>query len=348
MLNVGIIGLGGIANSHLAAINTLDNVRAIAVADPVEEKRLEFMGKYDVPKGYRNHVELLEDKDIDAVAIVLGHQLHHRVTIDACNAGKHVLVEKPMALSVEQCDDMIETARGKNVKLMSGMTNHFFNTSRKAKEILDSGDLGPMITAVSYMSKNWDFKKRRPQYRSRFHGGGMWIGNGVHVVDRLMWIMASEARSVSASIGTRAHYQSTDDHATAFIRCKNGLAGVAVVVGYKDGAPNLSCEVMCANGSLRFCHHPEKYVMVGKNEEWTKVPFEEPPAEFYYEWKGFAECIEQDIEPPATGEWGRAITQILLAAEESSITGKEVELIEGPAYTYQTTGESVTMQNGWI
>ncbi|MBT3274746.1 MAG: Gfo/Idh/MocA family oxidoreductase, partial [Spirochaetales bacterium] len=238
MINVGIIGLGGIANSHCAGIAALANAQVVAVADLVPEKRREFMEKYDVPKEYESHKELLEDKDIDAVAIVLGHQLHHRLTIEACNAGKHVLVEKPMALSIEHCDEMISAAQRNNVKLMGGFTNHFMSTSLKAKEILDSGELGPIITAVSYMSKNWGFAKRPPQYRSRFHGGGMWLGNGVHVVDRLMWILASQAISVSAAIGTRAHYQAADDHATAFIRCKNGIAGVVVVVGYKDGGPN--------------------------------------------------------------------------------------------------------------
>jgi phthalate 4,5-cis-dihydrodiol dehydrogenase len=348
MINVGIIGLGGIAKAHFAGIETLDNVRVVAVADLVEEKRREFMEEYNVPRGYSSHLELLEDKDIDAVGIVLGHQLHHRLTIDACNAGKHVLVEKPMALSIQQCDDMIDTAHRKNVKLMCGFTNHFLSTAMKAKEILDSGELGPIITAVSYMSKNWNFTKRPPQYRSRFHGGGMWICNGVHVVDRLMWMLASQALSVSATIGTRSHYQASDDYATAFVRCKNGLSGVAVVVGYKDGAPNMACEIICTNGSLRFCHHPEKYVMVGKNNEWKEIPFEEPPAEFHHEWKSFAECIEKNIEPPTPGEWGRAITQIQLAAEESSMTGTEVILGEGPAYRYQSSGVPVTSEHGWI
>ena len=259
-LQVGIIGLGGIARSHCDAIATLDNVEVVAVADLFEEKRREYMDKYDIPKGYETHTELLQDDEIDAVAVVLGHQLHHQLTVDACNAGKHVLVEKPMAINLQQCDNMIEAAAANNVKLMVGYSQHYYGTSVKAKEILDSGDLGPLITAVCYMSKNWGYPGRRPQYRSRYHGGGMWLTNGVHVVDRLTWVMASQAVSVSASIGARAHYQAGDDSATAFIRYKNGLAGVAVAIGYADGAPDFSCQVICANGTLRFSQHGEKYV----------------------------------------------------------------------------------------
>ena len=243
---------------------------------------------------------------------------------------------------------MIEAAARNNVKLVMGFTQHFYGTSLKAKEILNSGELGPLITAVCYMSKNWGFAGRRPQYRSRYHGGGMWITNGIHVVDRLTWLMGSQAVSVSAAIGTRAHYQASDDSATAFIRYKNGLAGVAVAVGYADGGPNYSSEVICANGTLRFSEHGEKFVRVGKGETWQDVPFEDPPAEMHNEWKAFAESIELDIEPPVHGAYGRHIMEIMFAAEQSAITGREVMLESGQSWFYQEQGEPVTIHQGWV
>ncbi|MCY4606473.1 MAG: Gfo/Idh/MocA family oxidoreductase, partial [Gemmatimonadetes bacterium] len=124
-LKVGIIGLGGIARSHCDAIAHLDQVEVVAVADLFEEKRREYMDKYQIPKGYPTHHELLEDADVDAVVVVLGHQLHHQLTIDACRAGKHVLVEKPMAISLEQCGAMVAAAAENNVKLMVGLSQHF-------------------------------------------------------------------------------------------------------------------------------------------------------------------------------------------------------------------------------
>ena len=169
----------------------------------------------------------------------------------------------------------------------------------------------------------------------------------VHVVDRLTWVMASQAASVSASIGTRAHYQASDDSATAFIRYKNGLAGVAVAVGFADGAPSHECHVICANGSLRFSQHGEKFVKVGKGDKWEDVPFDDPPFEFQNEWKAFAEAIEQNIEPPTHGEWGRHIMEIMFAAEESAITGMEVEL-EDVGWSNQRSGSPVTRNHGWI
>ena len=280
MLRVGLIGLGGIARSHADGIAQLDDVKLVACADLIESTRAQFMDTHDVPKGYASHTELLQDPEIDAVGVVLGHQLHHRLSVDALNAGKHVLVEKPMALTLEQCDEMIAAARANDVKLMVGLTNHFLPVYIKAKEILDSGQLGPLITIVSYMSKNWNFANRRPQYRGRYHGGGMWLSNGVHVVDRVTWFMGSQAVSVSASIGTRAHYQAGDDSATAFIRYKNGLAGVAVSVGYADGGPIHDTHVICADGSLRFSHSASgRGLWIGQGETWEEVEYEHWPPE---------------------------------------------------------------------
>ena len=347
-LKVGIIGLGGIARSHCDAIATLDDVEVVAVADLFEEKRREYMEKYGIPRGYKTHTELLQDDDVDAVAVVLGHQLHHQLTVDACDAGKHVLVEKPMAISLQQCDDMIAAAAANNVKLMVGLSQHFHGTSIKAKEILDSGELGPLVTVISYMSKRWSHASRRPQYRSRFHGGGMWLTNGVHMVDKVTWFMASQAVSITASIGTRCHYQAADDSATAYIRYKNGLGASVIVVGYADGGPNHDCQVICANGSLRFSEHGEKFIQVGRGDRWEDVPFDDPPSGMHHEWKSFTEAIEKDIEPPTHGEYGRHIMEILFAGEESAITGKEVVLESGSGWTHQTSGSPVTIRHGWI
>ena len=204
MLRVGIVGLGGISRAHGDAIETLPDVEIVAAADLLEAPRREFCDRYEVPRAYPNHTELLKDDEVDAVAVTLGHQLHHRLTVDALNAGKHVLVEKPMALSLEQCDDMIEAARRNGVKLMVGQTQHFLGPNRKAKEILDSGELGPLVTAICYSVKNWGYANRRPQYRSRFHGGGYWMTNGVRIVDRLTWLAGPQAVRVKALNGTRA------------------------------------------------------------------------------------------------------------------------------------------------
>ncbi len=349
MLRVGIIGLPKIAEAHIEAIVSIPELSVAAVADLDEGRRAAYMSRYDIPAGFASHFELLEEPSLDAVAVTVGHHLHHRVTVDACRAAKHVMVEKPMALTVGQCDDMIAAAADSGVKLMVGMTQHFQGPAIKAKEILDSGELGPLVTATSYMSKPWGLARRRPQYRSRYHGGGMWLTNGVHVVDRLNWLMGAQAVSVAANIGTRSHYQAADDAATAFIRYKNGLAGVAVAVGYADGAPITECQVICTNGSLRFSGDEETgFVQIGKGGEWQDVPFDVPATRMANQWGAFAAAILQDIEPPTHGAWGRHVMEVLLAAEQSAISGREVLLSSGDNWLPQTSGVPVTSDHGWI
>lgn len=98
------------------------------------------MDKYNTPKGYVSHTELLEGDQIDAVAEVLGHHLHHRLVMNSCYASRHLLVEKPMELSLGPCDDMISVVSSiRQFKLMVGQSQHFYGTSLKTKEILDSG-----------------------------------------------------------------------------------------------------------------------------------------------------------------------------------------------------------------
>ncbi|MDE0179791.1 MAG: hypothetical protein OXL39_00505, partial [Caldilineaceae bacterium] len=151
-----------------------------------------------------------------------------------------------------------------------------------------------------------------------------------------------------ASMGTRAHYQASDDTATALVRYKNGLAGVAVSIGFADGAPNYESQVICANGTLRFSQHGEKFVRIGQGDEWKEIPFDDPPVEMHHEWRSFVESIEQDIEPPTSGEWGRHIMEILFAAESSAISGREVILESGLSWTHQRHGIPVTRNHGWI
>ena len=176
----------------------------------------------------------------------------------------------------------------------------------------------------------------------------MWLTNGVHVVDRLNWIMGSQAASVSASIGTRAHYQAGDDSASAFIRYKNGLGGHAIAVGYANGGPCHECHVICANGTLRFCQHYEKFVKVGRGEDWEDVPFDDQDEDMHHEWGSFAHAIREDIDPPTDGHWGRHVMEILYAAEQSAITNREVVLDSGLGWNNQSSGLRINQEHGWL
>ena len=158
MLGIGVVGLGGIAKTHLTALQIAEDegfARCVAAADLVEDLRESHRKEWEIPAVYPNHHKLLEDPNVDAVAIILGHHLHADLTIDALNAGRHVLVEKPMANTLEECDRMIEAEQASGKILQIGLTGRFHPAMRKAREILDSNQLGPVVTALSRFNKNW-------------------------------------------------------------------------------------------------------------------------------------------------------------------------------------------------
>ena len=118
-------------------------------------------------------------------------------------------------------------------------------------------------------------------------------------------------------------------YGVAFVDYKRGVPGVAVCVGYRDGAPNDQSDVICARGAVRISGSGDQFVAVCQGHNWIRVPFENPPATTTEEWCAFARCIQKYLEPPTSGEWGRHIMEILFAAERSSIPGQQVTLESG-------------------
>ena len=120
-------------------------------------------------------------------------------------------------------------------------------------------------------------------------------------------------------------------------------------MGYADGGPIHDTHVICADGSLRFSHSASgRGLWIGQGETWEEVEYEHWPQRMRLEWGRFAEAIDQGIESPVPGEYGRHIQEILLAAETSEITRSEVMLASGERWSTQAAGEPVQIQHGWV
>ena len=306
MLGIGVVGLGGIAKSHLTALQIAEDegfARCVAAADLVEELRESHRKEWEIPAVYPNHHKLLEDPNVDAVAIILGHHLHADLTIDALNAGRHVLVEKPMANTLEECDRMIEAEQASGKILQIGLTGRFHPATRKAREILDSNELGPVVTALSRFNKNWGYGGRRYQYRTRWMGGGMWMGNGVHAVDWLTHCIGAKAVAVKAKQSTSMHYQGADDVTTAFVQYANGIPGLLVVVGSAHGCAVDGIEAHCALGEDPVLHsrlgarRPEQRVARRGTRRQARL-LRAVPALRGLDRHGDASADQQPLRPP--------------------------------------------------
>lgn len=325
MLRVGLIGAGLYGEEHAHAIATFDDIQLVAACRTNVDALHEFTSQYG-GTAYTDYRSLLADPDVDAVVIATPHHLHTEIAVEAAFAGKHILLEKPMAPNLQECTRIIEAARSNGVRLMLGHVNHFVPSYLKAKEILDSGELGEVVLGSSTMSKHWAFETRRPWHLDRNQGGGVWMTVGIHALDRLVWLVGHPVERVSAQLGTHFHEQKSDDAGMVFLRFASGATGLVVSTGYKQGAPKHLTELTCTRGMLTIDY--ENVVLLGRDEQWHTVS-ERNTNNWMHEalineWRSFSRAILLETETDITGEFARHIMAIVFAAEDSSKRRAEV------------------------
>ncbi len=313
------------AENHANAILEIPGAKLVAASRRNSTELHKFSRKFSVV-GYTNYQELLKNPDIDAVIVALPHQEHARVAVDAAKAGKHILLEKPMATSISDCDRIIDSVNTAGIKLMLGHTIQFMRSSLLAKEIIDSGELGEIIYGTGIVAKKWMNPNRRDWHLDDPIGGGMLITVGMHYIDLLTWFFNSRVSSVRASLGTRFHKQEADDAGMIFIQYESGVTGMVINTGYENGAESFMATLTCTKGILR-CSMFEG-VYIGRNDKWTHLPesvSEDTEQEaLVNEWKAFIEALQVDSVPLITGTYGKHIMEIIFAARESSLQKKEV------------------------
>lgn len=308
--------------AHAEAAKAVESLQVAAVAETQAERREGFVNRFACP-AWANYEEMLAREHLDAVVVALPNLLHCQATVKAAQAGCHVLVEKPMALNLEECDEMIEAARDNGVKLMVGHNYHSNALYLKAKEIADSGELGRLV-----MASDCDFGPRLfygqgppDWYFERSQGGGMLMMNGVHFIGRLRWLVGSPVVAVKGMVRNYVPVIPCDETGLLLLHFASGVYATIQMVGLPGSVRKHETELVCERGMLKIL--PELWVSRG--EGYEKVPVPGYPA-LTRQMEAFVEAIRDDYEPPVPGEFGRAVMAIALAAEESSRTGREVLL----------------------
>jgi phthalate 4,5-cis-dihydrodiol dehydrogenase len=329
---VGIIGTGRISGAHARAAQNAPKAR-LALASEVDAARGEVFASRWGCEVVADYHDLLARDDVQIVALTLPHFLHCPVAIEAANAGKHIIIEKPMADSVEECDRMIEAARQNGVKLFTAHTEEFMPPNVKARQMIDAGEVGRPVLATDTWYKAFGLAGRPPWFLDREKGGGMWLMNGAHMIDRLTYILNSRVASVKAFVGTRYNDIKADDAALAFLQLENGVPCTIAHTGYRDhpgaGVEQSGgvIEISCTEAMLRVLDRRQLFrsAPAQRRGEWQEVPLErlDPITD---ELERFIECVERDAPEPVTPEHARHIVAAMTACEESSRTGREVQV----------------------
>lgn len=226
-LRIGFVGCGGIGNAHLDVWKTIPGAKIVAVCDIVPERAQKAGEKLGVP-AFNSIEEMLKGADFEAVDICTWSGVHAQLGILAAEAGKHVLVEKPIDIDLAKIDKLIEITDRKKLKLSCIFQYRFSNQVQKAHQLIEEGKLGKILSCSTYV-KWW----RAQSYYSADAWRGTWkydggvLGNqGIHSIDQLCWMAGPVAEVEYAHIDTIERNIEAETFAIAVIRFESGARGV--------------------------------------------------------------------------------------------------------------------------
>jgi phthalate 4,5-cis-dihydrodiol dehydrogenase len=230
-LGIGIAGLGRAFALMAPAFTRDPRVRIVAGADPRPEARSRFEADFKA-KAFDSIEKLAADAEVDVVYVATPHQFHAAQACLAASSGKHVLVEKPMALSLEECRAMIAAARDHGVHLVVGHSHSFDRPIQRTRQLIDSGQFGRvrMVTALNYT--DFLYRPRRPEELDTARGGGAVFNQAAHQVDMVRLLAGSEVVSVDATTGAWDAARPTEGAYTCRLRFRDGCFATLVYSGY--------------------------------------------------------------------------------------------------------------------
>ncbi|HEY4711623.1 MAG TPA: UDP-N-acetylglucosamine 3-dehydrogenase [Dehalococcoidia bacterium] len=309
-LRAGVIGVGAMGKNHARLYSELKGVELIGVADVNQALAASIAQTYGC-KPYADYHDLL-DRNLDAISIVVPTTLHKKVALDAITKRINVLVEKPIADTVENADEIIKVARQNKVKLMVGHVERFNPAIIKLKELIDNRLLGNVVSISA---------KRVGLYNPRIKDVGIIIDLGTHDIDIMSYLYGERIKEVYALAGSVVH--SHEDHAIITLNFDNGSSGV-IDTNWLTPHKVRNLTVIGSKGIAEVNYIEETLRIF--DQEWirdAKIEREEP---LKLELMHFIDCVQNDREPLVSGEEGKHALEVALAAIESARTGKVCEI----------------------
>ena len=340
-VGVGLIGSQFVSSIHAEALRACPQAEIRAVASPSAGHARAFAERFAIPRHFTDYAEMLARPDIDMVVVGAPNDLHCRLTLDAAAAGKHVVMEKPLCLNLADADRMIAACRQARVKLMYAEELCFAPKYVRLKKLLDSGALG-RPTLVKQSEKH-DGPHADHFWNVDRSGGGVTMDRGCHAVEVFRWMLGRPPiKSVYAQMSTSVHGEKTrgEDNAILILEFEGGATAIAEESWTKPGGMDDRAEVYGTHGvayaDLLHGNAIETYSAVGydyavekagSTKGWSFTIYEEAwNYGFHGEMAHFVDCVQNDRKPLVTGEDGRAVLEVLMAAYESARTGGKVAL----------------------
>jgi UDP-N-acetyl-2-amino-2-deoxyglucuronate dehydrogenase len=328
-MNFAIVGCGHIAKKHAEAIEHIEGANLVAVCDKVPQAMDEYVKKYGA-KPYENLTDMLNDPSIDVVNICTPSGLHAPIAVEAAKAKKHVIVEKPIALTLEDADSIINACKDNNVKLAVVHPNRFRPVVQELKRLMDEGRFGKLshANATVRWNRNQAYYDQAPWRGTKALDGGVLMNQAIHNIDLLIWLMG-DVEEVYSMSATRLRNIEAEDVSTGVVRFKNGALGVveaATTIYPKNLEESLSIfgetgtAIIGGTTATQFNH----LAIESLNDEETNAIIERVKANplgkpgHQYIIEDMIQAIQEDREPIVNGEEGKRALQLVLAFYESA------------------------------
>jgi len=354
-LGIVVVGCGGISNCHTAALARIPEVKLIASVDIDEARAKDFVHRY----GFETHAAdlgaVLGRDDVDAVVVTTANDTHAPLSVKALEAGKHVLVQKPMALTLAEADVMIATANRANRKLMVSFFEFFHPAFRRAKEIVDQGLIGDVFFFKAIMA--WYMPSMTAwRFDPKISGGGILMDGHVHHIAYFQWLLGDPpVESVYSEFGALNSNAAVEDTGVTLIRTAKAIAEISGSNRLLE--PNAQSgryfkewiEIFGSRGTIHIdpTERPSLRVYIEGNElreslggGWIAPRLEpSPPLERAYsnhfnpdenpwvdEHRHFVDCCINDKPVVSDGYFGRKVLEILMAGYRSHAEGRKIRL----------------------
>jgi predicted dehydrogenase len=342
-VRVALVGSGGISAAHAKGfIKHADKIQCVALCD-VSADNLKKRGEQlagiggAAPKQFGDWKVMLKEmgEQIDAVDICLPHHLHAPAILDSAAAGKDILCEKPMCMSLAEADQIADAVRKSGVTYMSAHNQLFMPVVQEAKRLIDGGEIGRV-----YWLRSQDCFRAGGEGGSPFknswranlktQGGGELIDTGYHPSYRLLYLAGAPAVSIHGQMGRFVQAIEGEDTASVQVRFANGAIG-EILTSWAFALPHGTHQihVIGEKGQL-FGSENTLYHLSKGAKEATKVEFA-PVETFTAEIEHFADCLRQAKRPIHGVEEGRAVLELILKASESSAGWQQTAVAKGPA-----------------
>ena len=345
-IRLGIVGCGlASRRHHLPTLAALPEFTVAAIADTDPASLEEAAKRFGIPQRFSSHHEMLAGADLDAVVVATPTSSHAEIGLDVLHARKHMFMEKPLAMNLDECDELMEASAAAQTRVLVAHNSRWHRLAVHAREMIRSGLLGTVKAIRSVYTHAHDGSSAQPWHKVRALGGGVMFNDGVHHFDLWRYLLDTEVVQIQADSIDSTHFE--DDTCTVSARLANGALASAVFSF--STSPNSEVEIFGESGSLllslyrfdglSFTPHTALPGSIATRIEQTKNFVQSLPAglsalrrggdfDATYDamWRHYADCILRDATPACTLSDGRASLAAALACLDSASSGRPVRL----------------------